>query len=1559
MQPTAVKGFNLSIQQAHLWDMQGESQAYGTLCTLKLAGELNLEIFQQAFKQMVAQHTILHTQFRCMPGMEVPLQVISTQALPTCSLVSLEDMEPLEQEKQLAEYVAIAQETPFDVEHGPLLHCVLYRFSALKHMLLLHLSAFCGDAVTAKYLITELAQRYIACLEGRALLEEEPLQYVDVSAWQNELLAEDDAQEHYHFWQRADLSLLDALLLPFERSSRRKAAQELPGLFAPRVVEMPEEQMLSPQLEALLRRTNTSLEAFVLSCWMALIWRLTGQTPVLMGVECHGRTHEELVTALGSYSRAVPVSISFNEDLAFERALILVHAFLEEAKRRQLYFRWQSSVAGAESKHGQNFFPISFAYEEWPSSIDARNLAFSLEKSTSNTEPFVLKLQTLCVGRQLRRQLYFDPRYLSAAAIQRLARCLDTFWQAAMLQPEALVGMLPLLSSQEQQRLLGDYSVPAGPLPFQTLSQAFEAQAVCYAEQTAVVCGSEQLTYRQLNEKANQLAHLLLKKGIGPDVLVGLYMERSLASLVGMLAVLKAGGAYVPLDPEQPPARLAYQLRDLQTPLLLTQTHLRQRLSAWDGQALCLDEQGFWEGLGAKHNPQQRSGAENLAYVLYTSGSTGTPKGVVIRQRGVMNYTAALCKVIASQPGLHFATVSTLAADLGNTVIFCALASGGCLHILDYATVTSGEAFADYIAQHPIDVLKIVPSHLAALLASCGRRPILPHKHLVSGGEALSYSLLQRLEGQQATCCVINHYGPTETTIGALINVLGTPATVLAAYADAENESKAASVPIGRPIAGMEAYILDQFQHLVPVGVIGELYLGGLGLAAGYLGLPEQTQARFVKHPWKDNSQALLYRTGDLARYGDDGNIEFVGRVDSQVKLRGYRIELGEIEVVLGQHPGVRENVVVLREDTADDKRLVAYVVGQQPPPDEETLRLFIQERLPAYMIPSAFVFLRALPLNANGKVDFSQLPQPDMNAQTQSYAKPYSAIEEILAGIWQAVLRVEQVGVHDNFFQLGGHSLLATQAVSRIRAALQVDLPITSLFETPTIAGMAARLTQELRRVGEQGEQQWQEHEVPAIVPVARDQQLPLSFAQQRLWFLHQLDPFGITYNVSVAVRLRGQLDGAILRQALTGVIQRHESLRTTFPECEGQPVQHIATVPTTQLVSLDLRHLAQEEREASALQLARQEAELPFDLARGPLLRCRLLLLAEQDQVLLLSMHHIISDGWSMSILVQELTGLYSSLAQGKKVTLPPLPVQYADYAIWQRNWLQGEVLQQQLGYWKQHLADVVALELPSDYPRSAVQPFPGTTQFFSLPPSLSGQLKTVGQQEGVTLFMILLAALNVLLHYCTGQDDIAVGTDIANRNRAETERVIGFFVNQLVLRTNLTGDPSFREVLQRVRKVALDAYVHQDFPFDRLLMELNPERDLSRTPLCQVKLVLQNTPPQEATLQDLRVEQIEFERNVAKFDLLFNMIEREDGLFGWLEYRTDLFSTKTIKRFLRLFERVLEQVAMRSDMRLSEIEQLLKAVDVQEQQQYERELKQKNMQRIGQTRRKQSSQ
>lgn len=1552
MQPTAVKGFNLSIQQAHLWDVQGESQVYRTLCTLKIAGELDLEIFQQAFKQQVSQHTILHTQFRCMPGMEVPLQVISAQAMPTCSLVSLDGMELLEQEKQLAVYIAMAQETPFDLEHGPLLRCALYRFSAVKHVLLINLSAFCGDAITVKHLITELTQRYIAYLGGMVSLEEEPLQYVDVSAWQNELLAEDDAQEHYHFWQRADLSLLNSLLLPFERGSRRKAAQELPGLFAPSMVELSGEEMLSPQLENLLRRTSTSLEAFVLSCWMAVIWRLTGQTPVLLGVECHGRTHEELVTALGPYTQAVPVSISFNESLPFERALILVHAFLEEAKKRQLYFRWQSPTTGTESRHDQNFFPISFAYEEWPTSIHAGNLTFSLEKNTSNTEPFALKLQTLRAGRQLRHQLYFDPRYLSVAAIQRLAQCLDTFWQAAMLQPEALVGMLPLLSSQEQHRLLSDYSTPAAPLPFQTLSQAFEAQVDCYAEQTAIICGSEQLTYRQLNEKANQLAHLLLKKGVGPDVLVGLYTQRSLASLVGMLAVLKAGGAYVPLDPEQPPARLAYQLRDLQTPLLLTQRHLRQRLSIWDGQVVCLDEQNAWESQEAKHNPGQRSGSENLAYVMYTSGSTGTPKGVMIRQRGVMNYTAALCKVIASQPGLHFATVSTLAADLGNTVIFCALASGGCLHILDYATVTSGEAFADYVAQHPIDVLKIVPSHLAALLASCGGCPILPRKHLVSGGEALSYSLLRRLEEQQATCCVVNHYGPTETTIGALINVLGTATEALASYA--ENESRAASVPIGRPIAGMEAYILDQFQQVVPVGVTGELHLGGQGLAAGYLGLSEQTQARFVKHPWSDSSQTLLYRTGDLARYGDDGNIEFVGRTDSQVKLRGYRIELGEIEVVLGQHPGVRENVVVLREDTPDDKRLVAYVVRQQPPPDEEALRLFIQERLPAYMVPSAFVFLRALSLNANGKVDFQQLPPPDVNAQTQSHGKPYTAIEEILAGIWQAVLRIEQVGVHDNFFQLGGHSLLATQVISRVRAALQVDLPITSLFETPTIAGMAARLIQELRRVGEQ---QWRE--VPPIVPVARDQQLPLSFAQQRLWFLHQLDPFGITYNVSVAVRLRGQLDGAILRRALAGVIQRHESLRTTFPECEGQPVQQIAAEPTTELVILDLNQLAQEQREASALQLARQEAELPFDLTRGPLLRCQLLLLAEQDQILLLSMHHIISDGWSMSILVQELTGLYSSLAQGKAIALPPLSVQYADYAVWQRNWLQGEVLQQQLDYWKQHLADVADLELPSDYPRSAVQPFPGTTHFFSLPPSLLGQLKTVGQQEGVTLFMILLAALNVLLHYCTGQDDIAVGTDIANRNRAETERVIGFFVNQLVLRTNLGGDPSFRAILQRVRKVALGAYVHQDFPFDRLLMELNPERDLSRTPLCQVKLVLQNTPPQEAILPDLKVEQIEFERNIAKFDLLFNMLERDDGLFGWLQYRTDLFSTKTIKRFLRLFELVLEQAATLSDVRLSEIGRLLKEVDVQEQEQYEKELKQKNMQKIGQARRKQSNQ
>jgi len=692
------------------------------------------------------------------------------------------------------------------------------------------------------------------------------------------------------------------------------------------------------------------------------------------------------------------------------------------------------------------------------------------------------------------------------------------------------------------------------------------------------------------------------------------------------------------------------------------------------------------------------------------------------------------------------------------------------------------------------------------------------------------------------------------------------------------------------------------------------MHIGGVGLARGYLNRPELTAEKFIPDPFSAEPGARMYKTGDLARYRPDGNIEFLGRADHQVKIRGFRIELGEIEAVLGQHPAVRAAVVLAREDAPGEKRLVAYVVAEST---ADELRRFLKDKLPEYIVPAVFVLLDTLPLLSNGKIDRQALPAPDRTRPEldKSFVAPRTPTEELLAQIWAQLLDLERVGVDDNFFDLGGHSLLATQAVSRMREAFQVEISLRRLFEVPTVAGLAESI--------EAARQAGQDLLAPPILPVPRNGDLALSFAQQRLWFFDQLEPGLSAYNIPAAVSLKGPFNLAALEQSLNEIVQRHESLRTTFKKVEGRPTQVIAPTLTIKLPVVDLRNLPAHERDIEVRRLITAEAQRPFDLSKGPLIRGTVLRLADEEHVGLLTMHHIVSDGWSTGLLVRELATLYVALCAGGSSPLPKLPIQYADFAHWQRQWLQGEVLESQIAYWKDRLAGAPALiDLPTDLPRPAVQTFRGAHKTLVLPKSLKDGFKALGRQEGVTLFMAMLAAFKVLLYRYTSQDDLIVGTPIANRNRVETEGLIGFFVNALVLRTDLSGNPSFRELLRRVRQVCLGAYSHQDLPFDRLVEELHLQRDLSRNPLFQVMFALQNAPLRPLELPGLTLSPVEGDSETAHFDLTLQIVDTEQELTAAFVYNIDLFDAGTIARMLGNFQTLLEAIVADPEQRLSDL-------------------------------------
>jgi amino acid adenylation domain-containing protein len=967
--------------------------------------------------------------------------------------------------------------------------------------------------------------------------------------------------------------------------------------------------------------------------------------------------------------------------------------------------------------------------------------------------------------------------------------------------------------------------------------------------------------------------------------------------VVGVVGILKAGGGYVPLDATYPKGRLAYMIEDSGLGVILTEGRLEGRLPENGAEVVRVDSESKEIGEESEEKVSRVAEEGNLAYVIYTSGSTGKPKGVQVPHYAVTNFLISM----QQQPGLKqedvLAAVTTLSFDIAALEMFLPLSVGARLVVMSREAASDAAELMRRIDEESATAMQATPATWRMLIEAGweGKADL----KIICGGEALSRELAEELAERSSE--LWNMYGPTETTIWS------------AAYKVRRGEA----MSIGKPIANTSVYILGRHLNPVPVGVAGEMYIAGDGVARGYLNQPGMTSERFIPDPFSDQAGVRLYRTGDLARYRAGGEIEFLGRIDDQVKVRGYRIELGEIEAAIAQHQSVRECAAVAREDEIGEKRLIAYLVaaGEEGISAAE-MRSYLKEKLPEYMIPQSFVTLKQMPLTPNGKVDRARLPKPDhLRPDTrEAFEAPRTPVEEALASIWASVLKVERVGIHDNFFELGGHSLLATRVISHVSDALQVRLPLRTIFESPTVVGLAA-LVEIIRRT-EQGLQP------PPLRPVSREGDLPLSFAQQRLWFLDYLER-SHSYNISHAVRIKGVLNIKALKRTLNTVLSRHESLRTTFVMKEGQTVQVISPESSLNLIVIDLGDLPQARREAEALSLADREAKRPFDLARGPLFRASLLRLTDQEHILSLGMHHIISDGWSIGVLYRELGVLYEAFTRGKPSPLEPLPIQYADYAVWQKQWLQDDLLDRQLGYWKQQLdGSPAVLELPTDRPRPPMQSFRGARQSLTLSKSLSQQLKQLSQQQGVTLFMTLLGAFQLLLSRYSGQDDVVVGSPIANRNRTEMEDMIGFFVNTLVLRTDLSGDPTFKELLGRVKEVALGAYAHQDLPFERLVEELKPERDLSRNPLVQVLFALQNVNRSALKLKDLILEPLGIHTGTTKFDLSLFVTESSDALTASVEFDTDLFLHSTINRFLAHFITLLDSIVSFPDRRISQL-------------------------------------
>ncbi len=1512
----------LSRGQQALWFLHRlapESSAYNIAAAVRINSALDAVKLRHAFQILFDRHDSLRTIFPEINGQ--PMRRVHERAEVPFVEQDAADWD----ERVLTERLTEEAHAPFDLQNALPLRVVLFKQATDEHILSVTLHHIVADFWSLAVLMQELGEAY-ASEESDLRLPE--ASYDDFVRRQEQLLRGGEGERLWSYWQQQLSGELPVLNLPTRQP--RPPVQTFRGTAHPFTIETE----LLKRLKALGHDHGATLFMTLLAAFQTLLHRYTGQTDIIIGSPTAGRGSADLSGVVGYFINPVALRQKLCGDWSFSQLLTraretVIAAFAhQEFPFVQLAERLQPQRDPSRSPIFQVMLVLqksqllreegltAFALGEAGAQMQLGALQLESVPLEQRIAQFDLTLMLAEVEGELRATLEYNNDLFEADTIRRLAANFQTLLAGLVAEPQRPISEVPVLSAAEQHELLIEFNrTKTVSLPDRyCLHELFEAQVRQTPEAVALAFRERSLTYAELNRRANQLARHLRTNGVGAESLVGILCERTPEMFIGLLGVLKAGGAYVPLDAGYPTERLRLMLADANVRIVLTQRHLLSVFEAviteagHDAVAICLDEDWPHDGADLEHDVDER----NLAYVIYTSGSTGLPKGVAITHAsaGVMvrwaleEFTRDELACVLASTSINF--------DLSIFEMFVPLSTGG-------KVVLAGNALElAELGKHDVTLVNTVPSAMAELVRVNGVPASVRVVNLA--GEPLTRHLVQQIYRQfPHVKRVLNLYGPSEDTTYSTVAVI--------------ERDDAREPSIGRPIANTQVYLLNEQLQPAPLGVTGELCLGGAGLARGYLNRPAATAERFIPDPFSDRAGARMYRTGDFARYLGNGEIEFLGRVDHQVKIRGFRIEPGEIAAALDQYEDVRESVVVVRESDNGEKRLVAYVAGTGTA-DQLTakrLRAYLKQRLPAYMLPSALVVLDQLPRTPNGKIDRRALPEPEITtAQSEDYSAPRTTFEEGIAGIWSELLHVKWIGLDDNFFDLGGHSLLATQVISRIRDLFKVEIALRKFVETPTLRALALEVEAGLRSDTQVL--------LPPIRPVSREQDLPLSFAQQRLWFLHRLEPDSSFYNMHAAFSLEGQLNLPALERCFNEIIRRHEVLRTTFAEIDGYPVPVVTPVMEFRIDVDDLSGLSGLE----SVEIERRihaETQRSFSLATGPLLRVRLMRVAEENHLVVFVVHHIAADGWSMGVIVREVAALYEAYARGAESPLPELAIQYADFAHWQRSWLRDEVLASQLDYWRKELADApTVLELPGDRPRPPVQTFHGARFNFSFSASLNERLKEFSQAEGVTLFMSLLAGLGIVLSRYSGQTDILVGTTIANRNRAEIEDLIGFFVNMLVMRTDLSGRPSVRELLRQVRERALEAYAHQDLPFEKLVEELQLDRELSRAPLTQVVFTLQNAPMAEVRLEGLRLSLVEVETETAKFDVVVNMWEERGEMLGWIEYNRDVFDEHRIRRMVQHYENVMSEMLDHKDGMVEEIKMLSVEEDAMLEQQIE---------------------
>ncbi|WLH09410.1 non-ribosomal peptide synthetase [Pseudomonas lurida] len=1473
----------------HSLYQQDEDDIYVSQLRADVQG-LDVAVFQRAWEQVLARHDMLRTGFVWQDDQGQALQVVHRQVGLPFTEYDWRGRQDLP--AALDSLAAEDHRKGFELARPPLLRVALVRASEDRWHLIYTSHHILMDGWSNALVLNEVLQ---AC-KGQAL---PPVgaAFSQHIAW----LQRQDPALGEVFWRQRLAQLDEPTLLA--RSVAKRAAHSA-AEYGEVLCEL--EAAQTQRLAAFARAHQVTLNTLVQSAWLLLLQRYTGQSSVACGVTVSGRPAElaNVEQQVGLFINTLPLIAAASPAQSVSdwvRSVQALNLEMREHEHTPLFDiqRWAGSA-------GEALFDTLVVFENFPVAKTLEQsgeggLRFSDVRHQEHTNyPLTL---TVHGGERLSLHLEYLQADFATDTVQHIGAYLQGLLQQFIHAPEQAVGAVPLLLGAEYTRVLQDWNPRGVAQPAKaSIVQRFEEQAALHPENIALILDQQRMTYGDLNVRANRLAHRLIELGVSADTLVGVAVDRSLEMIVGLLAVLKSGGAYVPLDPKYPTERLQCMIEDSGLQLLLTQQPLVEHLPISEHLSLvCLEADAGWLADYSAENPVSRAQPANLAYVMFTSGSTGRPKGVGIDLASLARHVEVFTELFALHAQDRVLQFGTFNFDGFVEQLYPALCCGAAV-VVRGGELWDSDTFYQQMLEHDISVVDLTTAYWLSLVrdfAGRGPRDYGRLRQLHIGGEAMPPEGLNawRAAGLQPVR-LLNTYGPTEATVTVT-------ALDCAAYVDGR-EALPSMMPIGRVLDGRAIYLLDANLNPVPVGVAGELVIGGPLLARGYFNRPDLTAHRFIPDPFCRDGAGRLYRTGDLARYRADGMIEYVGRIDHQVKVRGFRIELGEIEARLLAQASVREALVI-----AADNQLVGYIVASQPLSDTQQTQLRTQlkaalsQELPDYMVPAHLLLLERLPLSPNGKLDRAALPKPEVSSSLADWIAPVTETQQRVAAIWAQVLGAERVGLNDHFFEMGGHSLLATQVVSRLRHGLGIEVALRTLFEQPVLGDFVSSLAAVSASA-------------PVMVTADRDQPLLLSYAQERQWFIWQLDPHSSAYHVPSALRLKGPLDRSALQRAFDTLVARHDSLRTHFQQAADRTVQVVS--PQAQIeLALELTDEAQLKSRVEAL------VAQPFDLRQGPLMRVRLLRLAEDEHVLVLVQHHIISDGWSMQVMVDELVQLYAAYSQGQALQLPALPIQYADYAQWQRGWMEAGEKARQLDYWRELLGgEQPVLELPFDQQRPAVPTHRGARLNIALPTSLVAHLKVLAQCEGVTLFMLLLASYQALLHRYSGQQDIRVGVPIANRNRVETERLIGFFVNTQVLKAEIDGQTTVAQLLAQVKQRALQAQAHQDLPFEQLVEALQPERSLSLSPLFQVAFNhhISLAGQHLQRLAQLDMSQVYWDETAAHFDLTLDIEESGDQLGASLSYATDLFAPATIERMADHWQNVLQAMVADQQQPISQL-------------------------------------